>query len=144
MTNENIDLLIFILIGIAMIVFGNYKLTEYRNLINTGIKTEGIVFSIESSYDTADNMAYYHPIIRFTTKENEWVTERYDIGSSPCPYKVGESINIIYDPNDNKKFIIDNGNAKLLGPIIMILGGVFIVGSIIQYLHPFLNQSFKF
>lgn len=145
MTNEIIDLLIFILIGIVLIIWGNFKFTEYKRLIQSGIKTEGIVFSIESEYTTpTDGVANYYPVIRFTTQEKEWITERYGLSSRPCPYKVGESVKIIYDPNDNKKFIIDNGNARLLGPMIMILGVLFIIGAIVQYLHPFVNQSFKF
>ncbi len=138
MTNENLDLLIIILIGIAMIVFGSYKLNEYKDLIKLGTRAEGVVFDIENEYFQRDGNTTYYPIIRFTTKENEWVTERYGIGSSPSSYEIGESVNIIYDSSDSKKFVIDDTRTKSLGPVLMILGLVFILGVIGQYfLHPF-------
>jgi len=136
MSNEILILLVTVLIGVALILLGNYKRIQRNRLIASGIRTEGTILSLEESYD--GQTATYAPIVSYTTLQNETVTRKYSIGLSNKAYKPGDSIDIIYDTKNNNEFIIDNKLTKLLGPVIIAIGGVIILFSSLQYFfHPF-------
>ena len=140
MTNEILELLIAFLGGVALVVFGNYKRTERNTLLFSGIRTDGVVFRIEQGIEQRGTM-YYYPIVRYTTMEKEWITQKYTVGSTFSSYKEGDKVSIIYDSADNKKFIIDDTGTKLLGPVLMIVGCVLIIFTVVQYFfHPFVLQ----
>jgi hypothetical protein len=137
MTNEILDLLLAFLVGVALIIFGYYKRNERRKIMETGIKVEGIAFGIDEEF--INQSWSYYPVVRYSTLEKEWVTERYNIASSLSSYyKQGDKVSVIYDSNDSKKFIIDDTGTKVLGPALMAVGCVIIIFTIVQYFfHPF-------
>jgi uncharacterized membrane protein len=132
MTKENTDLLIIMLVGIFLIVFGNYKRVEYKKLIAVGIKTEGTIMSIEQSWDN-ENTSYYYPTVSFQTNKNETVIKQYSIATSQPVYKVGDSVVIYYDGDDSKTFIIDDKRTKFLASVFLIGGCVMVIICVIQY-----------
>lgn len=115
-------------------VLGAGKLNERRKLLKTGVRVEGIVFRIEYERSIDNKGGTYYPVIRFVTAEKEWVTEQYGIGSSPSAYNEGDKVNVVYDTADIKHFIIDNWQTKLLGPALVIIGVLLIIGVIIYYI----------
>jgi len=131
MTNENTELLILILAGMALVIFGNYKRIEYNKLIATGIKTEGTIIGLKSSVD--DGGVTFAPKVSYTTLENECIIKEYWIGSSPPSYKIGDNVIIFYDVIDCKTFIIDDKRTKISGPALIIIGGIIVVLCIVQY-----------
>ncbi|MDB4918953.1 DUF3592 domain-containing protein [Mucilaginibacter sp.] len=137
--NVNYDELILLAGGAFLTVFGIGKLNEREKLIKSGVKVEGVVFDIETSWGTGSGArsTMYYPIIRFVTADKEWITEKYDIGSSPAAYKVGDKVNVIYDKADYKHFMIDDMKSALLGPIFIGIGATLIIGVIIYF---FINQ----
>jgi hypothetical protein len=92
--NVFFDVAVYWLIGIvALVVAYNFWKGE-KKIIENGIETEGIVFDMvtrSGAYGGAD-----HPVIRFLTSDDVWITETYDIGSSitflkRCHLQSGES-----------------------------------------------------
>ena len=77
------------------------------------------------------------PVIKFETLGSEWITKEYGFGSSTLRYKIGDSVDVIYDADEVKHFIIDNKQTRLLGPVVMGVGIVLIVSAIIYF---FINQ----
>jgi hypothetical protein len=136
MSNEILELLIIGLIGVVLIIFGNYKRTQRTRLIASGIRTEGTVLSVEKSFH--DQMTTFFPVISYTNLQNETIIKEYSIGVSNKTYKPGDSVNIIYDAKNNSEFIIDNQIAKFVGPVTIAVGVAIILLSMVQYfLHSF-------
>lgn len=140
LTNEIIDLLILLLVGVAIVVFGNYKRTERLKLISSGIRTDGVIFKMEKivtgTNDMSNMTSANYPVVRYTTLEKEWVTKQYLVGGLLSSYKEGDKVAIVYDRSDNEKFIIYDAPTRLLGPIMMIFGFLLIAGSLLKYFSP--------
>ena len=137
--NVNYDELILLAGGAFLTVFGIGKLNERGKLIESGVKVEGVVFDIETSWDAEPDArsTTYYPVIRFVTTDKEWITEKYDIGSNPSVYSVGDKVTVIYDTTDYNHFLIDNTQTKLLGPALIAVGTLLILGVIMYF---FINQ----
>ncbi|WP_183573219.1 DUF3592 domain-containing protein [Mucilaginibacter sp. X5P1] len=81
-----------------------------------------------------NNDVLYHPVIRYVTKQKDWITEEYDIGNYPCLYNEGDKVTVIYDPIDNKKFIINDKSTKYIGPFFIVIGIAAMSVAIYYYL----------
>ncbi|SHM11370.1 DUF3592 domain-containing protein [Mucilaginibacter sp. OK098] len=137
--NVNYDELILLAGGAFLTVFGVVKLNEREKLIKSGVKVEGVVFDMETSLGTGsgERSTTYYPVIRFVTADKEWITEKYNIGGNPSVYSVGDKVTVIYDTTDYKHFLIDNTQTKLLGPALIAVGTLLILGVIMYF---FINQ----
>jgi hypothetical protein len=133
--NATIDELLLLAGGAFLVVLGVGKLNERRKLLKTGAKVEGVVFSMEEEWGVGrERSKLYYPVIRYVTIEKEWVTKRYEIGTSPPAYNEGDRVTVIYDKVDNEHFIIDNITTKLLGPVCIIIGVLLIIALGIYYI----------
>ncbi len=138
MDNENINLLVVFLIGIALLVFGNFKRTQRTRLIASGIRTEATVLRIESSFTGADQTPSYYPVVSYNNSQNETFVKTYGVSVNYNTYKPGDSVNIIYDSTDNNEFIIDDKRSKAIGPVFMVVSLAVIIFALVQYFfHPF-------
>ncbi|MCR8560498.1 DUF3592 domain-containing protein [Mucilaginibacter sp. BJC16-A38] len=144
--NVNYDELIIVAGGAFLAVFGFGKWNEYKKILVTGKRVEGVVFDMENTSDmtsisfdndSSGRNGLHYPIIRYVTLEKEWVTKKYSIGSNPSPYNIGDTVNIVYDTNDIEHFIIDDNQSRFIWPIVMIVGVALIVGVSIYF---FINQ----
>jgi len=101
--SEVYNILIFLFLGTGAIYIAS-KLTEKRKkIINNGIEVEGIIFGFEASPDSNMNASY--PVLRFVTKEGLWITEAADYSSIPFLLKKGQTVKIVYNPDNPKEFI---------------------------------------
>ena len=138
--NVNYDELILLTGGAFLAVWGFAKMNERSKLRANGVKVEGVVFDMERDpaltisigTDSGSNRSYY-PIVRFVTADKEWVTQKYDIGSYPAAYDIGDKVNIIYDTGDPKHFIIDDWFSKLTWPIVAAAGVLMILGVVMYF-----------
>ena len=119
MTIEIRDLTIAV-IGIILAVLGYVSRQKTQKLKKLGIKAEGIVFSREREeefridFNTQNTFrTSYYPIIRFVTAEKEWVTQKYNVSSFP-PYKEGDKVTVIYNPENITEFMLDDWSTKLV------------------------------
>jgi hypothetical protein len=76
----------------------------------------------------------YYPVIRYVTLEKEWVTKKYDIGSSPPAFKEGETVKVIYSPDNHQQFTIDNWHSNLLAPVFIDVGMALMIGVVVYYI----------
>lgn len=132
--NATIDELILIAGGAFFAVWGFGKMTERRKLLKTGVRVEGTV--IENDYSVSGGT--YYPVVRYVMLEKEWVTKKYDIGSRPPAFKEGETVKVIYSPDNHEQFMIDNWHSKFFAPVFIAVGMVLIVGVAFYYiLHQY-------
>ena len=134
--NVSYDELILLAGGVFLVVWGNWKQTERKKLQTTGIKADGTVIEIKTN-SRSGNISIGMPVVKFETLDNEWITKEYGVGSSTLRYKIGDSVDIIYDASDANHFIIDNKQTRLLGPVVMGVGIALIISAIIYF---FINQ----
>ena len=130
--NVNYDELILLAGGTFLTVFGISKLNERKKLLASGIKVEGVVFDLES--DSDKDGVTIHPVIRFVTEDKQWITQKYNIGSTLSAYKIGDSVTVIYDAADYSHFLIDNKQTKQLGPVFIGAGIALIIGVIVYFI----------
>ena len=141
-SENNINLFlpyIFIVVGLGIMLYGFLKKTTTATLIENGKKAEGIIFEMKSrssgKLSFFNSIAYDKIIVRFVTDKLEWITaevqNEFGLFYSG-QYKIGESVEVMYDPHDPKKFIIitkqSESNARLfaiIGGLIFIIAGIF-------------------
>ncbi len=136
-SNELAGQLIVALVGIALIVIGNAKYRKRKQLLSSGVKVEGMVSELitESSHSSGGpSMSNYYPVIEYKNSDQVEVSKRYDIGTNPSIYKIGDVVSVIYDANDDREFIIDNKITQWAPPVIIIVGIAVVIGSIIYYI----------
>jgi hypothetical protein len=99
------------LLGLGILAFGVWRGREFAVLQGIGSRTHGTVVRIESTSNPGsetDQLTYYS-IVRFETTDGREVTFRDSIGASHPIDKRGEIVQVIFDPADLERVIIDRG-----------------------------------
>ena len=117
-TNEERDLIIAG-IGLAFTAVGYVNRQKIGRLAKSGVKVEGVVFSVETEAEVNIGSQYTtgssrYPTIRFVTAEKEWVTRKYNVSAFPG-YKEGDKVTVIYNPEKITEFILDDTSTKVMG-----------------------------
>jgi hypothetical protein len=103
--------------------FKHYRKRTF--LAQNGLRVEGTIIKLEED-DDPDSSSLY-PVVRFAMLNREILTLRYNFGSYPAAFHLGQRVQILYDPLAPKEFII--GLAAIDWNIISIgLTGIFLVG----------------
>ncbi|MBV9962650.1 MAG: hypothetical protein JO072_10420 [Parafilimonas sp.] len=127
-----ITLIITILIAVIIMIVAISTLNKFKSISKNGIEVEGIVFDLQASSSAITNVNASYPIIRFLTKENEWITEKSDIGVIPGFYKSGEKLIIVYENGNPKNFYIKNAKSYSVHYIMIIIAIIFIIPAILK------------
>ncbi|MEN7550760.1 DUF3592 domain-containing protein [Rapidithrix thailandica] len=109
-------------IGAISLISGIYEVFRRQTLLKYGNKTKGIVFKLEEEIGSGGAVMYF-PVMRFTTAKKEWITKKSSTGSSFSQLKIGDKIEIIYDPENPYNAEILNSSYYSL-PVIFILVGL--------------------
>lgn len=109
----------------GLIFYGTAAGLSYkqRSLEKEGIQAQGKVVSLVQNCD--DDGCTYAPVTRFTTENGQSISFQSSYYSSPPAYDVGESVVVVYSPENPEKAVI-KGEGWVLRIIFMILGGVVI------------------
>lgn len=132
--SPTVNALIFGALGAIFTVVGAVLHDRSKKLRKTGIKVEGIVFNIEHEVSSNDSMGLYYPVIRYVTLQGEWITKRYNIGSRPSSYSEGDTVTVIYDPDDTSAFMLNDSVSKIAPFAGIILGLIMIIAAVVMYI----------
>lgn len=110
--------IILIIISFLVILIALKQLSNVRKISNHGTEVKGIVFNVEQLVGTYNNISY--PIVRFLTKENDWVVKSSRIGLIPGIYKKGKEVSVIYQNDNPNNFFIKDKLIYLI-PISMLI-----------------------
>jgi cytochrome c oxidase assembly protein Cox11 len=121
--------LTFATIGIIAMIAGVLWYRSTKERLKTMINHIGIVVEmirVERPRETAN----FYPVIEFETQTGKVFRFESRTGGSETSYKIGESVEILYDPQDSQGAMINSWTELWLPPIaVMMLGGsVLIVG----------------
>ena len=125
-----VTIVVTLLIAVLLIVFSVNILSKFKFIERNGVEVEGIVFDSQTSSTTDTNVSY--PIIRFLTKENDWITEESKIGTIPGLYKSGEKLTVVYENGNPKNFYIKNIKSYSVPYIMISIGVVLIILGILK------------
>lgn len=108
------------LAGLGLLLAGIIKSREKSRLKNYGIKVKGIVYSLELNRKSQ----VYYPVVRFRTKQQEWITKKMDFGTNPPQYAEGSRVDLIYDPDEPENVDIDASLQLTIVPKTLLIAGV--------------------
>lgn len=111
--------LFFNLLFAGFCLWGAYAASVSWRLETEGQTTPGIVTRMEESNDSEGGCCVYSPVIEFAAGGQTYTFEG-DNASDPPQYKVGQRVNVRYDPADPNTAQIDSFFERWLFPIIII------------------------
>ena len=100
MNSLSIQRIIAVVLGAGFIIFGLVQQQKKKKLLRDGIETEGEIFDVVGGNKNATG----NPVIKFITKEQVWVTEKYKINVALD--KKGRKVKLKYDADNPKRFIV--------------------------------------
>jgi len=119
---------ILIIAGLIGALLSIFKTTKNKILIQSGQKTEGIIFDQRaSSFD--NNNTNDKVVVRFVTDKQEWITKEIDQDFAVFftgQYKKGDRITIFYDRNNPNNFYVANKQSETIGRVFLFVVGVTI------------------
>ena len=89
---------IFVAIGVVLLIIGGLVTWHTVEFKSKAESAEGTVIEMQPRH--SDGSTTYAPVVEFETAGGELVTYHSSSSSSPPAYDVGESVEVLYDPND--------------------------------------------
>lgn len=93
---------ITLIIGLILLTVALYFFVRSKEFIQTGVKTTAIVSEFIETRGSK-NSTLYKPVFEYTTLLNEKIKQIYNVASKPPMWNVGDSVEIIYNPNNPKE-----------------------------------------
>jgi hypothetical protein len=109
------DLYIFLATGIIFILVSVIRLIQLSRIRKSGIRTEGVIQDFTNDSTSSTNNVRY-PIVKFSSDSGITYRESIKISWSPKNFSIGDKIDIIYEKNNPKNFVIQS---KLIFFILM-------------------------
>ena len=112
---------LFLAAGIILLLVGAYAASRARDLQRHGVTAVGHVTRLERGSKGSS-----FPVVEFQTEDEQRITFKSRMGSSPPSFRVGEAVAVLYDPLDPQRASIQSFG-QLWGPSILsgLLGAVF-------------------
>lgn len=115
--------LILLVTGCPFIAIGLYEAIQTRQEISTYQTTAGTI--VDNTYQsTSENGGAYYPIIEFKPLDGPTTRFTDGIGSLPPDYEVGETIEILYNPQDVRQARINSWKRLWFAPTLLIAIGL--------------------
>lgn len=116
-----------LLLSGVLILFAFRQYNISQNLMADGIKTKAKVTDLIEV--RSDDGYTYKPVFEYTDRNNNLVTFKSSISSSPAPYSIGDKVNIVYDKHsDDRKVISFWGLYRWTLILLSIASPLFIIG----------------
>lgn len=121
-----------LLLGIAMLIFGVYRLKRYIRLRKQGVCVEGSVYDIvikEPEYKNTHGAHYqeHFMVIGFLTENQKLIIEEINVTFNPYEYKKGDTVNVLYKADNPEKFMLDNGKSPAYTYFLCLFPGVMFI-----------------
>jgi hypothetical protein len=99
--DRTVDLIccLFVAVGLAFSSLANDIARDTQAFVDRAVLVGGEVADLDWSRDTSTSSGsgIYHPVVAYITSAGERRTFRSLIGSSPPAYRVGETVDVLYD-----------------------------------------------
>ena len=113
--------IILTLSGLLFFAIGAGLTMRQRSLEKQGMEAPGVVVALQENYDSDGST--YKPVVQFQTSGGQTIEFTSSYSSSPPAYEIGESVTVVYNPEDPSKAVI-KGEGQILHIIFMLVGGI--------------------
>jgi hypothetical protein len=101
--------------GVVTLVVGLAAVNQ-RHFVASAKPAQGTVVTLLT--ERHDSKTRYRPEVQFTAPDGQPVKFRSSMSSSPAAYRVGEAVDVLFDPANPRKAEIDDFKTLWLGPVI--------------------------
>lgn len=125
-----IFVLVFGGVGAILLLIAGFLFVQERSFLASAETVTGHVSDFDISSDS-DNNNSYCPVIDFTTQRGQNVEYHANVCSAPPAFDVGQSVKVVYDPQNPRKVQMAGFWSEYLAPLILTLIGVpfFLIGA---------------
>lgn len=119
-----------ILSSIFPIGMGVFFYLQSRSFLANSVKTTALVSDLQRSGDV------YYPIFSFTDKEGKTYAFKSSSGSNPPAYKTGDTVSVLYDPENPTEARADSFFDLWLFPVLAVAMGIgsIIIGTVFVFI----------
>lgn len=118
--------LFFMFISFILIGWGIYSYKDKTENFAGYKKTEGTVMRMREVPETDNSGVTYAPVINYKDGAGKEFTYESKHSSDPPDYKVGEKVQLIYDPADPKEVYVDSFREKWVLTIVLFFCGIIV------------------
>ncbi len=111
------------LIAVGLFAGAVWAYFKQKSQTESRMPATGTVVELVHRSTTGGHSGIFCPVVEFGLPSGERITFTSDFGSRPAGHKVGQSVNVRYDPTDPRKAEIESGMATWLAPVILIFMG---------------------
>lgn len=117
----------FMPLGLLLLFGAAWSVTSTKAWVSHAIEVPGTVIEM-LRVRSSDNTGYmFKPVVRFKTVEGNTVEFESNFQSNPPAYRTGQSVSVLYDPDEPRSASI-RGFALWLIPLILgFIGSVFLI-----------------
>jgi len=118
-------------VGVFMVALGAFFYFRTKNFVARSQETKGTV--TELAYDSDSEGSGYYSVFTFTTIAGQVIEATSNVRSNPPQHKVGEVIDILYDPAKPKDARIKKSSTLYFVPLLLSGMGItfFCVGIVL-------------
>ncbi len=135
--------------GVFITAMSLLSMISKRVILKTGKHTTGTIckFKAFNTYSkTLKKRTTYYPYVEFYT-ENDVITAKYNVNCmtldanfrSVCKYKISDRVNVVYNPKNPKKFVIDEPGMVYTEDAAILIAGITM--TIVPFIFYFMKLS---
>jgi Protein of unknown function (DUF3592) len=125
--------LLFLLIGLAVLIYGALSAIKQSRELARQVSTTGSVVDLVKRVINPGSSGVYCPVVEFTTGAGHDVRFESQFGTMPATHQVGQRVAVRYEVTDPQKAEVDSATSRWFVPgctIGMGLGFVVLGGSL--------------
>jgi high-affinity Fe2+/Pb2+ permease len=116
--------LCFGIVAVGLLVGAIWVFVKQQRTMNDREQTTGTVVDLVSRTTASARSSIICPVVEFTAPSGEKIRFTSDFGSLPASHKVGQTVNLRYDPVDPHQAEIDSTMNRWLVPAILVFIGL--------------------
>ncbi len=135
----------FMPLGLLLLLGAAWSVSSTRAWIAHSVEVPGSVIEMLRVRDM-DNTGYlFAPVVRFKTVEGKSVEFESSFRSNPPAYRTGQSVSVLYDPDEPRSAAIRGFFSLWLMPLILgFIGSIFlIVGTAMVVMSGWAGKFFE-
>ena len=135
MEREWLFSLIPLFIGVVFLCFGVYGLRRAGALRRTGVTAQGWIVRHDIRRDD-EGARFHHPVATWTTVDGRTCEHpsRFGRGEIAGRFGVGAAVTVRYDPEDPRRFEIQDWDTTTVDLVFTVVGAVLFAGTAVALL----------
>jgi hypothetical protein len=115
-------------IGLLLLLGAAYSVWSTRTWLETAIEAQGSVIEMVRVRDSDSKGYLYTPLVRFRTWDGNTIEFQSSLRTNPPAYRTGETVTVLYDPNEPQSASIRGFLSLWFVPMILtFIGSVFLL-----------------